>query len=226
MPPMAPWFVVSAEVRVIPNGIPMPRLDERMLGQGEHILFLGRIDAWHKGIDLMLAAYERSRVPMPLFIAGSGTRREERKLALMLATTGGDVRWVGHVSGQHKQELLERSAFVMMPSRMETFGVAALEGMACGKPVVHFDLPTLRWMDGDVRVAPYDVDALANEIRSLADDTATRYELGRAAYASAQRLGDIEKVVDRYLTVVQELILNPPRKPSISAKASTAYRNG
>ena len=196
----------SSNVHVIPNGIPVPRLDERLLGQGEHILFLGRIDVWHKGIDLMLAAYERSGVSLPLLIAGSGTRREERKLAAMLAATGGDVRWVGHVTGQGKQDLLERSAFVMMPSRAETFGLVALEGMICGKPVVHFGLPTLCWMEGDVRVPPYDVDAMAIQIRSLADDETARYELGRAGYAAAERLGGPDEMADRYLTVVQELI--------------------
>jgi len=199
----------TAKVHVIPNGIPVPRLDERLLGQGEHILFLGRIDVWHKGIDLMLAAYSKSGVSLPLLIGGSGTRREERKLEAMLATTGGDVRWVGHVTGQRKQDLLERSAFVMMPSRAETFGLVALEGMVCGKPVLHFGLPTLGWMDGDVRVPPYDVDALATEIRNLADDEAARYELGRAGYAAALRLGDMDKMADRYLEMVQELISVP-----------------
>ena len=117
------------------------------LAVGEHILFLGRIDIREKGLDLLLAAYKRSGLAMPLLVAGAGTRRDERKFAAMLAATGGDVRWVGHVTGQHKQDLLERSAFVVLPSRHETFGLAALEGMSYGKPVVHFDLPDLA-LDG------------------------------------------------------------------------------
>jgi glycosyltransferase involved in cell wall biosynthesis len=207
----------SATVHVIPNGIPVPRLDERLLGQGEHILFLGRIDVWHKGIDLMLAAYSKSGVSMPLFIAGSGTRREERKLKATLAATGGDVRWVGHVTGQRKQDLLERSAFVIMPSRAETFGLVALEGMVCGKPVLHFGLPTLCWMEGDVRVPPYDVDAMASQIRNLAENEAARYELGRAGYAAAQRLGGTDKMADRYLKLVQELIDAPAAELGLDA---------
>jgi glycosyltransferase involved in cell wall biosynthesis len=207
----------SATVHVIPNGIPVPRLDERLLGRGEHILFLGRIDVWHKGIDLMLAAYSKSGVSMPLLIAGSGTRREERKLKATLAATGGDVRWVGHVTGQRKQDLLERSAFVIMPSRAETFGLVALEGMVCGKPVLHFGLPTLCWMEGDVRVPPYDVDAMASQIRNLAENEAARYELGRAGYAAAQRLGGTDKMADRYLKLVQELIDAPAEELGLDA---------
>ena len=164
----------SAAVQVIQNGIHKRRLDERLLGNGEHILYLGRIDIRHKGLDMLLAAYKRSELAMPLLVAGAGTRRDERKFAAMLAATGGDVRWVGHVTGQRKQDLLERSAFMVMPSRFETFGLAALEGMSFGKPVVHFDLPALRWMDGDVRVPPFDVAALAGGMRDLAGDNEAR----------------------------------------------------
>ena len=146
--------------------------------------------------------------PCRCSIAGSGTRREERKFAALLAATSGDVRWVGHVTGQHKQELLESSAFVVLPSRHETFGLAALEGMSYGKPVVHFDLPALRWMDGDVRVPPFDVSALAGEMRDLAGDEAARRELGRTAHAAAQRYGR-DETADRYLRACPEL-LNAP----------------
>jgi glycosyltransferase involved in cell wall biosynthesis len=198
----------SAVVRVVPNGIDLPLLDERLIGCGEHILFLGRIDIWQKGLDLLLAAYDKSGLAMPLLIAGAGIRSEERRLAAQLAAVRGDVRWVGHVTGRRKQELLERSAFVMLPSRHETFGLSALEAMSCGKPVVHFDLPTLRWMDGDVRVPPYEVGALASEMRDLADDEAARRELGRAAHATAQRYGR-DKAADRYLALVRQ-ILNVP----------------
>ena len=198
-------FSPSAAVQVIPNGIQRRRLDERLLGHGEHILYLGRIDVWHKGIDLMLAAYERSKLTLPLLIAGGGTRREERKLAARLAYFGGRVRWVGHVTGREKQDLIERSAFIMLPSRHEAFGMAALDGMTCGKPVIHFDLPTLQWMEGDVRVPPLDVGALAREMRSLADDEAVRRELGRTAHAAAQRYG-LDETADRYLQLVQELL--------------------
>jgi O-antigen/teichoic acid export membrane protein/glycosyltransferase involved in cell wall biosynthesis len=199
----------SATVHVIPNGIPNRRLDERLLGHGEHILYLGRIGTWAKGLDLLLAAYSRSGLTMPLVVAGNGTRREERKFTALLAAADGDVRWVGHVTGQRKRQLLERSAFVTLPSRHEAFGLAALEGMSCGKPVLHFDLPSLRWMDGDVRVAPFDVSALAGTMRDLAGDEAARRELGRMAHAAAQRYGR-DETADRYLALVQEL-LNAPR---------------
>ena len=173
------------------------RLDERVLGRGEHILYLGRIDVWEKGLDLLLAAYATQRAGHATARRGCRHPARGAKFAALLAATGGDVRWVGHVSGQRKQDLLARSAFVVMPSRHEAFGLAALEGMSYGKPVVHFDLPTLRWMGGDVRVPPFDVAALAGEMRDLAGDEAARRELGRTAHAAAQRYGR-DGTADRY----------------------------
>ena len=187
-------------------------LDERRLGHGEHILFLGRTDIWHKGLDLLLAAYDRSALAMPLLVAGAGTRRDERNLQALLATTGGDVRWLGHVVGQQKHELLERSAFVVLPSRHEAFGLSALEGMAYGKPVLHFDLPSLRWIEGGLRVRPFDVDALAREMRTLAGDQGARRELGRTAHAAAERFG-WEHTAERYLALARQWLDAPAAGP-------------
>jgi glycosyltransferase involved in cell wall biosynthesis len=122
----------SAKVRIIPNGIDLPSVDEAQIGRGEYVLFLGRIDVWVKGLDLLLAAYQKSGIDMPLFIAGSGTPRDERWLVNMIDNANSDVHWLGRVTGQHKQDLLKRCSFVVMPSRHETFGLTALEAMSSG----------------------------------------------------------------------------------------------
>lgn len=177
----------SATVRIIPNCMDLPDVDEGSFGRGEHILFVGRIETWAKGLDLLLTAYERSQVAMPLVIAGAGSRREERKFASLLAVTHGDVRWLGWVGGQRKAELLERCAFVVLPSRFEAFGLTALEGMAYGKPVLHFDLPALAWVRGNVRVPSFDTAALSRSLRELAGDEQRRRDLGEAGRAAAER---------------------------------------
>lgn len=195
----------SAAVQVIPNSIDLPQLDQGQLGGGQHILYLGRIDLLVKGLDLLLAAYERSGLDMPLLLAGTGTPGEERKFARLLDAAARDVRWVGHVTGPRKQELLRTSAFMVLPSRHESFGIAALEGMSYCKPVLHFDLPSLRWMDGDVRVPAFDVSAFAAAMRQLAQDEEMRCKLGLAARAAAQRYGR-EETAQQYLILVRRLL--------------------
>jgi hypothetical protein len=106
--------------------------------------------------------------------------------------------------------------------------LAALEGMSCGKPVVHFDLPSLEWIEGDVRVPPFDVDALANGIRYLASDEEARRELGRTAQAAAQRYGP-DEMAGRYLALVRQLLDEPaarrrPRPALLLGLLSQAQR--
>jgi len=198
----------AATVRVIPNSVNLPWLDERQFGTGEHILFLGRVQVWEKGLDLLLAAYADGRPELPLVIAGAGTPREEQRLIALLRTAGPGVHWVGHVSGERKDALLRRSAMLVLPSRSEAFGIAALEGMAYGKPVVHFGLPTLDWMRGDVCVPPFDTGALAVALRGLATDQGRRAGLGRAARNAARQFGR-DAMADRYLTLVRQLLGSP-----------------
>ena len=198
----------ASTIRLIPNCIDLPPVDDQLIGRGSYILFLGRIDIREKGLDLLLAAYERSKPAMPLLIAGSGTQREERRLRALLDASGCHARWVGHVTGRRKQQLLKDSAFMVLPSRYEAFGLAALESMSYGKPVVHFNLPSLRWMKGDIRVPLFDAGALGREMHSVANDGAARRRLGQAALAAAQRYGR-DQTGDRYLRFASELLDEP-----------------
>lgn len=198
----------SATVRIIPNSVEVLPVDEAQIGKGSHILFLGRIDIWHKGLDLLIAAYDRARIAMPLLIAGDGTPRDERKLSSMLSNCDG-VQWLGRVDGERKHDLLRHSAFVVMPSRHEPFGLSALEGMSYGKPVVHFDLPTVRWIQGDVRVPPFEIDTLAKEMAELSANEAVREKLGRKAYATAQMYSP-QKTAERHVSLVRDLLMVNP----------------
>ncbi|MEU6932450.1 glycosyltransferase [Streptomyces sp. 2RAF24] len=206
-----------ADVHVIANGVEPRQLDDARLGSGDTILFLGRIDTWVKGLDLLLEAYRQAGAPMDLVLAGGGTPAEERRLRQLLAGHGPGVRWVGYADEEHKRRLLRDSAFVVLPSRHETFGLVALEGMSYGKPVLHFDLPALRWMrgGGDVAVPPFDTAAYGARMRALATDPALRRRLGRQAGLAAQHY-TWDEMTGRYLALVRRLVEVPAvrRRPS------------
>ncbi|GAA1505140.1 hypothetical protein GCM10009730_05400 [Streptomyces albidochromogenes] len=199
-----------AVTHLIHNGVERPAVAPERIGDGDYIAYLGRVDVWAKGLDLLLAAHAGGCTPMPLLLAGSGTRTEEAKLTRMLSATAADVRWLGEVTGTAKRRLLEGCAFTVLPSRSESFGIVALESMSYGKPVLHFDVPTLRWMDGggNVAVPAFDVDALGRELRALAADEHTRRRLGGLAYTAAQRFS-WERTTDQYVALVQRLLDSP-----------------
>ncbi|MFD0368079.1 glycosyltransferase family 4 protein [Streptomyces sp. NPDC059071] len=207
-----------ADVQVIASGVEPRQLDDARLGSGDFILFLGRIDTWAMGLDLLLDAYETARPPMELVLAGAGTPAEERRLGELLAGRGLTVRVLGYADEDLKRRLLRDSAFLVLPSRHETFGLVALEGMSYGKPVLHFDLPALRWMrgGGDVTVPPFDTAAFGERMRALATDPALRGRLGRQAGLAAQHY-TWDEMTDRYLALTRRLLERPrgsrrPRK--------------
>jgi phosphatidyl-myo-inositol alpha-mannosyltransferase len=193
----------AARVVRIPNGVTLPAPEEVAAGREEHILFLGRVDVSQKGLDLLLEAVG-SDPPLPVVIAGSGTRKEEERLRRLAAAAGDRVRLVGRVDGAEKARLLRNCAFMVVPSRYETFCLSALEAMAYGKPVVHFDLERLRWIgDGcGLRVPPFDVDALRAAIHSLAENAEQRRALGRNARTSSMAFG-WDSVAERYAELVR-----------------------
>ena len=179
--PPAPGLVIARGFD-LPNEPPPP-------GDGQHILFLGRIDVEEKGLDLLLAAVAEAMPGLPVVLAGAGSRAEERKLVDLLGQTCGPVAWVGHVCCPARDALLRDCAFAVLPSRRVTAGRSAVEAMTWGKPVVHFDLPALRWMGDEaaIGVPAFDVGALSTAIRGLTSDDGRRASMGRAARQTAER---------------------------------------
>ncbi|MGO9614129.1 MAG: glycosyltransferase family 4 protein [Dissulfurispiraceae bacterium] len=135
---------MKKKVGIIPNGV-SPELLNTLPEEGDFILYLGRIDIYGKGLDLLVRAYEEFHGSFPdvrLALAGDG--RDMAKLKLMLRQQPEEVSrnivLLGWVSGDRKADLLRRALFVIFPSRHEVQPIAALEAMACEKALIVSDI--------------------------------------------------------------------------------------
>ena len=114
-------------------------------------------------------------------IAGEGhdearVRREVKRLGL-----DDRVRFVGWVRGEEKARLLAEARAVAMPSRMETFGIVAVEGFAAATPVVAFAIPSLREVvpeGAGFAVEPFDVEAYAQRLLQVCTDAELALAMG------------------------------------------------
>lgn len=88
----------------------------------------------------------------------------------------------GRLSADELVAAYRRCDAVLVPSRYEGFGYAALEGMACGKPIIGFEGPAVREVVGEngcaILVPKEDVEGLAEACRGLAVNPALRQEMG------------------------------------------------
>jgi glycosyltransferase involved in cell wall biosynthesis len=128
------------------------------------VLFVGRL-VEAKGVRDAIEAWRRSGVALPLVLAGTGPLRSR-----MILPSGCHVLgWVPHRS---LSGLYRSAAAVLLPSRwQEPFGIAGLEALTLGVPVVAWDTGGVgEWHPGGETLVPWgDVDGLARALRCVVD---------------------------------------------------------
>jgi len=149
------------------------------------------------GIDILLKAFAKvttwhRELPLKLLIVGSGS---EKSTLVNLAQTLGilsHVRFVDAVPHRRVSDYLNMLTIGVMPSRRESFGVAALEAGACEVPVVVSRVGGLPEVVEDgatgLVVTEESVDETASAIDRLIRDPALRRRMGRAARTRVEKL--------------------------------------
>ena len=153
--------------------LPPPPAEPKLLAVGRLIPI--------KGFDVLLEAFARLRAEIPdvtLEIAGDGPLAAELRRG---APEG--VQFLGHVGPV--QEVYERNAVVVVPSRGEGFGMVALEAAERGRAAIVTEVGGLPEIVDDGRtgivVPPEDSAALAAAMLQLATDPVRVAALGAAA---------------------------------------------
>jgi 1,4-alpha-glucan branching enzyme len=129
---------LRARAHVVGNAVwPGPAPYLRSAPDGP-VVFAGRF-ARSKGISLLAAFVSRlARVSRVKFVlaGGHGDRESEGIVTSLAARLGGACHLAGWLPPARLRLLFQRSALVVMPSEYEPFGMAALEAMSAGAPVL------------------------------------------------------------------------------------------
>ncbi|MFJ8929818.1 MULTISPECIES: glycosyltransferase [unclassified Streptomyces] len=156
------------------------------VGEGEHLLYLGRL-AEAKGIRLLMAAWDEvaasGGVGVPLVIAGTGPLEAE---VTAWAAGRDDVHYAGLLDPAECRKVVARSVAVVAPSTwLEAFGLVVVEAMAAGVPAVAAGHGAFVELveEGATGLLhrPDERSSLAACIRRIADDPDLGREMGQAA---------------------------------------------
>lgn len=197
-------------VEMVSAGVPSELFDI-VRRPGDFLLYFGRLDIFHKGIDTLLEAVAilaKARPGIELRIAGRGSSHDRINAMISDLGLSSNVRLLGSVSDAERNELLATAAVQLMPSRFEGFGLAAAEAMAAGVPLVAAEVGSLPEVvdapRGGVLIPPSDPAALAAATEKLLEDPEARATLSRTARESARRFS-WDAVARAHLKFVQNV---------------------
>ncbi len=223
----------TGKVTIIPPGVdtshfyPIPQDEAKeAIGipvQDRMALFVGRIEPL-KGLDTLIRAMaivketcESFRCPHYLVIIGGDPQEdpdqmsaEMERLQNLCQTLGLDeiILFLGKRGQATLPYYYAAAEVVVMPSHYESFGMVALEAMACGTPVIASRVGGLAHLiqDGETGyfVPAQDAPALAEKLRLVFVDNALRAQLGNQAAQYAQQFC-WESIAAQILDVYREM---------------------
>jgi glycosyltransferase involved in cell wall biosynthesis len=209
-------------ITVIPPGVDLAswRPGARRDGAGPvRLLFVGR-DFERKGGDVLLRAFtehlEAGRYELDVVTK-----------ATLPALTGIRVHHELPANGERLRSLYERADVFVFPTRWDTFGIAAIEAMAAGLPVIASDLNALPEIVSDGssgQLVPQDDPAvLAAAIDRLGRNTELRRRMGQEGRLLAEQRFDLSHNARRVLQVMKRVAVEdmPGRRvPSVPEPAA------
>ena len=226
------YKVDTRKVTVIPPGVdtshfyPIPADEARqyigLTPDARMILFVGRIEPL-KGVATLIKAVACLRLknlkePVHLAVIGGDPEAAPAEISEEMVrlqklcddlTVGKMVVFLGKRGQDTLPYYYSAAEVVVMPSHYESFGLVALEAMACGTPVIASQVGGLAFLVQDgvtgYTVPAEDDDALCERLTAILGDESLRQRMGRNASKYARNY-DWEKIAKQIVRVYKELI--------------------
>ncbi|RZA03954.1 MAG: N-acetyl-alpha-D-glucosaminyl L-malate synthase BshA [Sphingobacteriaceae bacterium] len=211
------FFEVENDIRVIPNFIDLSRFSlkakdhfkKAIAPNNEKILIhTSNFRKVKRTEDVVkIFAKVREKIPSKLLMVGDGGERSDCEQLCRDLNVGDDVRFLGKQDAI--EEILSVSDLFLMPSQSESFGLAALEAMACKVPVISSNaggLPELN-VDGVTGFLKDigDIDGMAEKSIYILEDEVRLATFKENALARAKEF-DLAKILPLYESYYTEVI--------------------
>ena len=211
------YFNISRDIRVIYNFIDFDRFrkidkehfKKALAPEGEKILIHTSNFRKVKRVDDVIHIFQKviQQVPCKLLLIGDGPERQRLEEICRKIKVCEHVRFLG--KQEAIEELLAVSDLFLIPSENESFGLAALEAMACHVPVISSNAGGLPELNQDGRsgfVHPVgDIDGMAASAIRLLKDEKLLDQYRQQAFERAREF-DIDKILPQYEEYYMEVM--------------------
>lgn len=210
-------FEITKDIRVIPNFIDFTRFSlqakdhfkKAIAPNNERILIHTSNFRKVKRTADVIRIFEKVQavIPSKLLMVGDGPERAYDEQLCRSLNIGDNVRFLGKQDAV--EEILSVSDLFLMPSESESFGLAALEAMACKVPAITTNaggLPELN-VDGFCGYMSNvgDIDDMANRAIEILKDDETLNRFKENAFLRAKDF-DLKKILPAYIDYYKEVI--------------------
>ena len=173
---------------------------------GRYVAYVGRISE-EKGIDTLISVAKI--LPQISFSVAGGVPQASG----MTANASENVKWMEWLDGAQLSDFYRMARFLVVPSKCyETFGLASIEAMSHGLPVIASRIGGLREIIDDGVTGflfdPGNCDDLANKIKILWENPQLCRKMGQAAREKVLREYSEDQYYDRLLLVYKMAIEN------------------
>lgn len=208
---------------VTPNGIELTEINNsrnnalinklKLSDVPKYILILGRINKI-KGFDLLIPAYKEvlSRYnDLTLIIAGDDSvpYASNIKKVILDLNMSDRVIFTGEVKGNDKWSLYKNAYMFVLPSYSENFGMAIIEAMACGCPVIISDKvgisKEIKENNAGV-IVQTNVNSIAEGITALLNDSELRNKITSNGKTMVEKYYDIGKVSEQMINKYKRIL--------------------
>jgi len=193
------------KTRIVPNAVDTS-IYPRSRPKDNYVLYVGRM-LNYKGIESLIESMSevQKNADLELILAGDGYDRSRlEKKAMHL---GVNAKFTGRVKRNVLIDLLSRAEMLVLPSasRLEAFGIALLEAMACETPVLAFDSPGVNEVALHGGRLFSSTAELTETILELHENVPLRVALGRRGRRAVAEKYSWSKVLDAVESIYGEV---------------------
>jgi rhamnosyl/mannosyltransferase len=174
------------------------------------LLFVGKF-RYYKGLHVLIDAAEE--LDCQVLLIGTGPLEPALRMQVERNNLDAKVKFIGEVSDDEKVTFMHACDVFVLPSifRSEAFGIAQLEAMSCGKPIISTELHTgtsfvNRHLETGLVVPPNNVEALADAVKVLIDNPEMKAKYGNACLERVKKFFGKEKMIASVLNVYRDAI--------------------